>query len=83
MKKIFAFIFALMVCLSLSFPAFADNIVADDSADIATSSDIQPLAEETEWFVRIRNGMIEKRLWSYTYGKWLTDWIVVGPAPEG
>lgn len=81
MKKVFAFIFALMVCLSLSFPAFADNIVTDDFADIVTSSDIQPLAEETEWFVRIRNGMIEKRLWSYTYGKWLTDWIVVGPAP--
>lgn len=83
MKKVFAFIFALMVCLSLSFPAFADNIVTDDFADIVTSSEIQPLAEETEWFVRIRNGMIEKRLWSYTYGKWLTDWIVVGPAPEG
>lgn len=38
-------------------------------------------AEETEWFFRINNGRLEKRLWSYTYGKWLTDWIDVGPAP--
>ena len=81
MTKIVASIGALLLFVSLSFPAFADNIVADDSADIVTSSEIQPRAEETEWFIRINNGRVEKRLWSYTYGKWLTDWIDVGPAP--
>lgn len=83
MKKFFACIVALILCLSLSFPAFADYMIEDDLPMSEESSEIQPLAEETEWFVRINNGMIEKRLWSYTYGKWLTDWIVVGPAPEG
>lgn len=38
---------------------------------------IQTRVEETDWFYRNNNGVIEKRLWSYTYGKWLTDWIPV------
>ena len=34
-------------------------------------------AEQTEWYYRINNGVLEKRLWSITYGRWLTDWIPV------
>jgi len=81
MKKLISGILALLLCLSLSVPAFADNLSAEAQPDPVTSSEIQPHAEETEWIIRINNGWIEKRLWSYTYGKWLTDWIIVGPAP--
>ena len=34
-------------------------------------------AEQTEWYYRINNGVLEKRLWSITYLRWLTDWIPV------
>ena len=34
-------------------------------------------AEQTEWYYRINNGVLEKRLWSITYQRWLTDWIPV------
>ena len=32
-------------------------------------------AEETQWYFRTHNGVLQKRLWSFTQGKWLTDWI--------
>ncbi|WP_156778670.1 hypothetical protein [Clostridium formicaceticum] len=31
-------------------------------------------AEETEWRYRVVDGRLQKRLWSITYNKWLTDW---------
>ena len=36
-------------------------------------------AEETEWYYRIVDNLIvQKRLWSITYGYWKTDWITIG-----
>lgn len=29
----------------------------------------------TEWFYRTYNGQAQKRLWSVTEEKWLTDWM--------
>lgn len=82
-KKIIAGFGALLLCLSLSSPAFADNTTIEVPPVAEAASEIQPRAEETEWIVRNYNGRIQKRLWSITYGKWLTDWIDMGPAPEG
>lgn len=36
---------------------------------------VSPYAEETVWVHRMYNGKEQKRLWSYTKGRWLTDWI--------
>lgn len=80
-KRFIASIGALLLCFSLSSPAFADDTTIEERPVAETASEIQPCAEETEWVVRIYNGRVEKRLWSCTYGKWLTDWIDVGPAP--
>ena len=33
--------------------------------------------EETRWYYRTNNGVREKRLWSITRGKWLTNWMPV------
>lgn len=35
--------------------------------------EIKPYAEEVGWFIRYVNGRKQKRLWSYTYGHWITD----------
>lgn len=79
MKRFVSLMLALILCLGVSVTAFADCAVpSDDGAD--TSISVQR-AEQTEWVFRIYNGNLEKRLWSNTYGKWLTDWIYVGPAP--
>jgi len=54
-------------------------MTASVAENIATSNNSQyvsivPCAEETTWFYRYVDGKLQKRLWSNTYGKWLTDW---------
>ena len=81
MKKVITFfsVFILCLCTFFSTSAFADYIEANNSTPFPGNI-VEPCAEQTEWVYRIYNGNYEKRLWSHTYGKWLTDWIVLGPA---
>lgn len=41
---------------------------------------VSPMIEETGWYYRTYNGLLQMRLWSYTEGVWLTDWITIGTA---
>lgn len=71
----------LILCFSFTFPAtaFAEYTVPPDVTPVEESY-AQPYTEETKWVTRIHNGNLEARLWSITYNKWLTDWIIIGPA---
>lgn len=76
MKKLTKYLslcIALFTLLSICPVAFASEV------DPAIGA-ISPQAEETEWFFRVVDGIAQKRLWSYTEGKWLTDWIDIGTA---
>lgn len=74
----------LLICLSLGMllttGAFVNTTAeayADSAPPPAFANDFysaQPRAEQKEWRFRILNGIRQKRLWSITYGKWLTDW---------
>ena len=33
--------------------------------------------EQTKWYYRMNNGVLEQRLWSITYGHWITAWVPV------
>lgn len=33
--------------------------------------------EETKWYYRTKNGVLQKRQWSLTYGKWMSEWTDV------
>lgn len=82
MKRILSLFLAFLIVLSISVPAFADGLEAPDGSDegiIAVASGEPTRAEETTWCFRVFNGMVQKRLWSLTYGRWLTDWIDIGP----
>lgn len=72
-KVIVAFIAALLVVTSITPVSAAAVPPTAETQDIPS-----PLAEQTEWYVRIHNGKLQKRLWSITYSRWLTDWIDVG-----
>ncbi len=80
MKRFLATISIFLLCTLFSPVAYAEEI---EMVEIPTSSGevAVPYAEQLEWVHRINDGYIEKRLWSHTYGKWLTDWIVIGIAP--
>ena len=36
-------------------------------------------AEEIRIYYRVNHGVREMRIWSLTYGRWLTDWVPVDP----
>ena len=58
-------------CFSVN--ATVPNQIASQEQSVAV-----PAAEQTQWYVRVNEeGQLQKRLWSITYGVWLTDWIDV------
>lgn len=82
MKRLISFLLSVIICLSLTAGAFAAPLTTPDGSDseiIAVKSGESTRAEETTWYFRIKNGILQMRLWSITYGIWLTDWIDVGP----
>ena len=73
-KKTILFICTALFATSiLTTSAFAFNVPE------VTPPDQESVlrAEITEWVYRNNNGITQKRLWSRTYQKWLTDWINV------
>lgn len=82
MKKLLSLCLAFALLVSLSVPVFADFASIPVQTEISSSEKdpggpMRP--EETTWIYRItESGLLQKRLWSITYGYWLTDWITIG-----
>lgn len=69
-------LYCLLTCMTLLFAANPAPIVSTVSPiQIQKEEDSSTHAVDTEWFYRTYNGVYQKRLWSYTQNKWLTDWI--------
>lgn len=67
---------AMAVVMIFSLLAITASAAADDKPTEGTS-DVTGATrtEEVKWYFRIYNGRGQKRLWSVTYGYWITDWI--------
>ena len=81
MKKLGSLLLSLVLLVSLSVPAFAetsDQPTEDEIIYVSKDPGEPGRLEETEWYFRVANGLLQKRLWSLTYGYWLTDWITIG-----
>lgn len=73
--KRLACVFFALVSMVMSFVASAAPAVdLSSNALMDDTSVASPKAEETEWYYRIYNGHLQKRLWSLTRGIWLTEW---------
>ena len=69
---------AVIVLIVGAIPVSAANYLFNEAAYIQASEPetvTQVEGEVTEWCYRNNNGIFEKRLWSVTYGKWLTEWM--------
>lgn len=74
MKKFVLWFVTLSLVFSICcVPTFA--AVAVPTVD--SQATVEPRTEEIVWYTRTYNGKLQKRLWSITYGIWLTDWIDV------
>ncbi len=72
MKKMFLVAMIIMLLSLNVLPVYA---AANTAVPSAISEDgVAPASEETVWCTRVYNGKVQMRLWSVTYGKWLTEW---------
>jgi hypothetical protein len=73
--------FVSMLLLLIAMSAFALPVSAVGIASEVAVMDASPTPhwEETQWFFRINNGVPEQRLWSHTFGRWITVWHPVVP----
>lgn len=78
MKRILCLLLAVCIFFSIAVIAYADSYMEPESQEEGFTDENGNRAEETQWVFRWWNGLIQKRLWSITYGYWLTDWITVG-----
>lgn len=60
----------LCSCLAAGFTGYS-YAAAPEPED---EGGISIQAEQTQWCYRSYNGRVQKRLWSITEGKWLTEW---------
>lgn len=68
----------LIAAQLLATPAAMDATNYAESEDVVAYSvdgKEQNREEEFMWFYRTYNGVEQKRLWSITYGHWVTGWI--------
>ena len=70
-KRLFTAIIFILLSFSVLPASAAENIVVPSTI---SEDGVAPASEETVWCTRIHNGVLQKRLWSITYGKWLTEW---------
>ena len=66
-----------LIVFLLSSCLFPVNSVAQAALPTSIEDPVVPAAEQTVWYTRVYNGKLQKRLWSITWGEWLTDWIDV------
>jgi hypothetical protein len=80
-KRIMKFLMGVMtVTMMLGMPVFASDMSVVEGTEIVEDGGEQTREEAFMWFYRTHNGIRQKRLWSLTYGHWVTDWIDIGPA---
>jgi len=76
LKSIVSVFILLVTMCAFALPAGAASPV---HGSVVADEHHAPRWEQTQWFVRLNNGVIERRLWSNTFGRWITDWQPVNP----
>lgn len=74
-----------VVCVFSS--VFAVNVLAEANdaekgvsvQSVSDESGLMPLAEETGYKYKVVNGVRYKRLWSYTYNRWIDPAWTIAP----
>jgi len=79
--KIKRYLLSIVIALPVAASSGMMSVLASEApietATGITANNTVPIvsyAEETEWYFRYVDGKLQKRLWSLTYAKWLTEW---------
>ena len=69
-KMVFVLAASMMVCSGiLTVPSYEAYAMANGSEAV------MPMADKLEWKYKIENGIMYKRLYNRTTGKWIGNWI--------
>lgn len=74
-KRFGAFLLIALITLSYSVTVMASEAaVVAEPVKVEATQDITPLVEQTQIVWRTYHGVLQWRVWSLTWGVWLTDW---------
>ena len=81
-KRLFACLFAVLMALSFVVPVMATEAVATTVVytpveQVDPITEIIPFNEQTRIYFRNNGGVLQFRVWSITWGRWITDWTNV------
>ncbi len=76
-KRVVVWVIIIMLSLSPSVYVYAGEYVKGVEKTEVNYAEAMQRAEKTGYITRIRNGKLERRLWSYSRKIWLSDWEVV------
>ena len=75
MKRKLMLLMCIMSILSVEVPVCASGSSSMDMSVNTVLNSKEVKINQTKWYYRTYNGREQKRLWSITEGKWLTDWM--------
>lgn len=75
-NRIISLLLAVLMLVSVLAMTVSAAKTGDGSAETSEGSE-GTRTEEVKWYYRNYYGHVQKRLWSVTFGCWLTDWINV------
>jgi len=71
LKRTISILLIIITMAAFSLPVYALGITPEATVTYQTPT---PVWEQTRWYFRMNNGVMEQRLWSHTFGRWLNDW---------
>jgi len=79
-KKLFLCLFACIMALTFAVPTMAAGADFREPVrveqDVEPFAEITPFAEVTQIVFRTYHGVLQWRVWSVTWGRWITDWLI-------
>lgn len=75
LRKMMIALLLALVTICNCVGVMAAEAVPPAQAAAVKDDGVSPQTEETVWYTRFYEGRWQKRLWSITYRRWLTDWI--------
>jgi hypothetical protein len=76
-KRFLVFLIIGVIALSFATPAMATVAVITEPVNIVVEEENSINTEMTQFYWRTYNGRLQYRVWSITYGRWITDWTYV------
>lgn len=73
----------LYLCIALCAFSFLSSPMVTLTAYATEANEVDPRTDYREWYFKIEDGKLYKRLYNASTGLWETDWIYVCDYPEG